>query len=144
MPAPLLGIHHIALICSDYARAKHFYTQILGARILAEHHRAERHSHKLDLCLPDGKQLELFSFANPPPRPSYPEACGLRHLAFAVADLDRLIAYLQQHGVVCEPVRRDEYTGRRFTFCADPDGLPLEFYEVSDITDGVIQKITTP
>ena len=99
MPAPLIGIHHIALICSDYIRAKHFYTQVLGARILAEHYRAERHSHKLDLCLPDGKQLELFSFPNPPPRRSYPEACGLRHLAFAVADLDAMIAHLQQHGI---------------------------------------------
>ncbi len=143
MPAPLIGIHHIALICSDYIRAKHFYTQVLGARILAEHYRADRHSHKLDLCLPDGKQLELFSFPNPPPRRSHPEACGLRPLAVAVADLEAMIAHLQQHGVVCEPVRRDEYTGHRFTFCADPDGLPLEFYEVFDVADDGRQSIAT-
>ena len=131
MPAPLLGIHHIALICSDYIRAKHFYTQVLGARILAEHYRADRHSHKLDLCLPDGKQLELFSFPNPPPRPNTPEAQGLRHLAFAVDDIDAACARLTALGVTVEPIRVDEYTGARFTFFADPDGLPLELYETA-------------
>ncbi|HVR55192.1 MAG TPA: VOC family protein, partial [Pseudorhodoferax sp.] len=85
----LLRIHHVAIICADYARSKHFYTQVLGLRILAEHERAERRSHKLDLALPDGSQLELFSFPDPPPRASRPEAQGLRHLAFAVADVAR-------------------------------------------------------
>jgi glyoxylase I family protein len=96
---------------------------------VAETYRAPRQSHKLDLALPDGTQLELFSFPNPPARPSYPEACGLRHLAFSVADLDACVAHLQAQGVAVEPVRVDEFTGQRFTFFADPDGLPLELYE---------------
>ncbi|MEI2453618.1 VOC family protein [Lysobacter firmicutimachus] len=125
----LSAIHHVALICSDYERSKRFYTQVLGLRPLAEVYRQARRSYKLDLALPDGGQIELFSFPDPPPRPSYPEACGLRHLAFAVADLDACVAELQAHAVAVEPVRIDEYTGRRFTFCADPDGLPIEFYE---------------
>jgi glyoxylase I family protein len=123
------GIHHVAIISSDYARSKHFYTEILGLEIVAETHRAARNSHKLDLALPDGTQIELFSFPDPPPRPSYPEACGLRHLAFTVADLDRCLRQLVAAGVKVEPVRVDELTGRRFTFFADPDGLPLELYE---------------
>lgn len=106
-----------------------FLHQVLGLRTLAEVWREARRSHKLDLALPDGGQLELFSFPDPPPRPSYPEACGLRHLAFATPDLDACVAHLHAHGVAVEPVRVDEYTGRRFTFCADPDGLPIEFYE---------------
>ena len=73
--------------------------------------------------------MELFSFPAPPPRPSYPEACGLRHLAFAVADLDAAVVDLASRGVAAEPVRVDALTGRRFTFFADPDGLPLELYE---------------
>ena len=96
---------------------------------MAEVYRAERNSHKLDLKLPDGIQIELFSFSDPPKRPSYPEACGLRHLAFEVADIEEAVAQLQRHGVMVEPVRVDEYTGKRFTFFADPDGLPLELYE---------------
>lgn len=127
----LLRIHHAALICSDYARSRRFYTETLGLRVLAENHRAARDSYKLDLALPDGSQLELFSFPAPPPRPSRPEACGLRHLAFAVADLDAWVARLEAQGVAVETVRVDEYTGRRFTFFADPDGLPLELYEVA-------------
>jgi glyoxylase I family protein len=126
----LLGIHHAALICSDYARSKDFYVRVLGLRILAENHRAARDSWKLDLALPDGGQLELFSFPAPPPRPSRPEARGLRHLAFRVTALDAAVAHLQAEGVACEPVRVDEYTGRRFTFFADPDDLPLELYEI--------------
>jgi len=125
----LAGIHHVALIVSDYPRAKDFYTRILGLEVLAENFRAQRQSWKLDLRLPDGGQLELFSFPAPPPRPSRPEACGLRHLAFRIAALDAAIAHLHAEGVTCEPVRVDEYTGRRFTFFADPDGLPLELYE---------------
>ncbi len=125
----LAGIHHVAIIASDYERSRHFYRDILGLRVLAEHYRQSRDSWKLDLALPDGGQIELFSFPSPPPRPSRPEARGLRHLAFRVGDLDAAVAHLASHGVACEPVRVDEYTGRRFTFFADPDELPLELYE---------------
>jgi glyoxylase I family protein len=125
----LLGFHHVALIASDYERSKRFYTQVLGLRVLGEHWRAERQSWKLDLAGPGGLQLELFSFPAPPPRPSRPEACGLRHLALRVADLDAARAAIAAHGVVLEPVRIDEYTGERFCFFADPDGLPIELVE---------------
>ena len=127
----LARLHHAAIICSDYARSKDFYTRILGLRVITENLRVERQSYKLDLALADGSQIELFSFPAPPPRPSRPESCGLRHLAFAVVDLDANIASLQANGVAVEPVRVDEFTGRRFTFFADPDGLPLELYEVT-------------
>ena len=122
----LLGVHHVAIIASDYARSRHFYTEVLGLPVVHEHYRAERQSHKLDLQLPDGTQLELFSFPSPPPRPSYPEACGLRHLALRVADMDACVAALAAHGVAVEPVRVDPFTGALFTFFADPDGLPIE------------------
>jgi glyoxylase I family protein len=125
----LLGTHHVAIIASDYARSRHFYTEVLGLRVLAEHFRAERQSWKLDLGLPDGTQVELFSFPDPPSRPSRPEACGLRHLAWRVADVAASKAALEAAGVSVEPLRVDEFTGRRFTFFADPDGLPLELYE---------------
>jgi len=124
----LHAVHHVALICSDYPRSKRFYSEILGLRILAETYRAARDSWKLDLALGD-VQLELFSFPGAPPRPSYPEAQGLRHLAFAVDDLESAVAELESHGVRCEPIRLDELTGKRFTFFADPDDLPLELYE---------------
>ncbi|WP_298012571.1 VOC family protein [uncultured Aquabacterium sp.] len=127
----LTRIHHVALICGDYPRSKAFYTEVLGLRVLAETWRPERQSHKLDLALPDGGQLELFSFPDRPPRPSYPEARGLRHLAFSVDDLDAAVAHLQAHGVAVEPIRVDELTGQRFTFFADPDDLPLELYEAA-------------
>ncbi|MGH8054114.1 MAG: SMU1112c/YaeR family gloxylase I-like metalloprotein [Stenotrophomonas sp.] len=125
----LTGIHHVAVIASDYARSRDFYVRILRLDVTAENFRAERDSWKLDLRLPDGSQLELFSFPTPPPRPSRPEACGLRHLAFRVEALDAVVAHLQSEGVDCEPIRVDEFTGRRFTFFADPDDLPLELYE---------------
>jgi len=125
----LLRIHHAAIICSDYEASKRFYTEVLGLRVLAEHWRAERRSWKLDLALPDGSQVELFSFEDRPARPSYPEARGLRHLAFAVADVADAKARLEAQGVAVEAIRIDEYTGRRFTFFADPDDLPLELYE---------------
>jgi glyoxylase I family protein len=128
-PPPLLGIHHVAIIASDYANSKHFYTQVLGCKVLAENYREARYSYKLDLLLPDGTQLELFSFPEAPARPSWPEACGLRHLAFQVADVDAWRRYLVDQGVAVEDVRLDEFTGRRFVFFADPDGLPLELYE---------------
>ena len=125
-PLQIAGIHHVAIIASDYARSKHFYTQVLGLPVAHETYRAERQSHKLDLQLIDGTQLELFSFPAPPPRPSYPEACGLRHLALRVADMQASVALLAAHGVAVEPVRVDPFTGALFTFLADPDGLPIE------------------
>ena len=130
--AMLLRIHHAAIICSDYEISKRFYVEVLGLRVIAENFRAARRSWKLDLALPDGSQVELFSFDGAPPRPSYPEARGLRHLAFAVADVAAAKAHLEAHGVKVEAIRIDEYTGRRFTFFADPDELPLEFYEDGD------------
>lgn len=126
----LQGIHHVAVICSDYAVSKAFYVDLLGLRVIAEHYREARDSWKLDLGLPDGTQVDLFSFPAPPARPSRPEACGLRHLSFAVPDVAASKAELEASGVVVEDIRVDEYTGRRFTFFADPDGLPLELYEV--------------
>jgi glyoxylase I family protein len=122
-------VHHIALICSDYARSKHFYTQVLGLPILRETYRAERQSYKLDLQVGSHTQLELFSFPNPPVRVQYPEACGLRHLAFAVPDLLAAVEELRSQGIPVEPIRKDELTGRSFTFFPDPDQLPLELYE---------------
>lgn len=125
----LKAVHHIAIICSDYARSKQFYTETLGFSVLGEYYRAGRQSYKLDLALNGQYLIELFSFPVPPARPSRPEAAGLRHLAFAVPDLDAAIAHLQSQGVETEPIRTDEHTGKRFTFFADPDGLPLELYE---------------
>ncbi|AHH18258.1 glyoxalase/bleomycin resistance protein/dioxygenase superfamily protein [Nocardia nova SH22a] len=126
----LRRVHHVAVITSDYERSKAFYTEVLGLRVIAENYRAERRSWKLDLALADGTQIELFSFPDPPARPSRPEACGLRHLAFAVDDVEAALTELRGRGVAVEQVRVDEYTGRRFAFFADPDGLPLELYEV--------------
>jgi glyoxylase I family protein len=123
------SIHHVAIICSDYETSKRFYTQILGLTVVGEVYRAERNSYKLDLAVNGHYQIELFSFPNPPKRPSRPEALGLRHLAFAVPDLDQAVSFLNEQGVITEPIRVDEHTGRRFTFFADPDGLPLELYE---------------
>lgn len=127
----LQRIHHVALICGDYAVSRRFYTEVLGLAVIAETYREARQSWKLDLALPDGGQIELFSFPDRPPRPSYPEARGLRHLAFSVADLDAAVADLNAQGVVTEPIRVDELTGQRFTFFADPDDLPLELYETA-------------
>ncbi|EGQ8201971.1 VOC family protein [Vibrio cholerae] len=125
----LKRIHHAAIICSDYPRSKAFYTEILGLRVVAENYRAARDSYKLDLALPDGSQIELFSFPKAPERPSFPEAQGLRHLAFVVDDVAEIKAQLEQQGVSVEPIRIDEYTGKAYTFFADPDGLPLELYQ---------------
>lgn len=122
-------IHHIAIICSDYERSKRFYTDVLGFEIVQETFRAARQSWKLGLALGGTYIIELFSFPDPPERPSRPEAQGLRHLAFEVDDVDAGVRALQEKGVVTEPVRVDELTGKRFTFFADPDGLPLELYE---------------
>ena len=125
----LLAIHHAAIICSDYPLSKQFYTQTLKLRVVAENYRAERDSYKLDLALPDGSQIELFSFPNPPARPSRPEAQGLRHLAFTVESVQEYAEYLREAGVEVEPIRIDEFTGKPFTFFKDPDGLPLELYQ---------------
>ncbi|MGN6640448.1 MAG: SMU1112c/YaeR family gloxylase I-like metalloprotein [Mucilaginibacter sp.] len=122
-------IHHIAIICSDYERSKLFYTEVLGLKIVREVYREERRSYKLDLEVNGLYQIELFSFPNPPARPSGPEAAGLRHIAFEVDNIDEAVAEIQKHEVEVEPIRIDECTGKRFTFFADPDGLPIEFYE---------------
>lgn len=127
----LRQIHHIAVIASDYARSKAFYCDVLGFVLIGEFYREERDSWKADLALNGQYTLELFSFPQPPIRASRPEACGLRHLAFSVEDIDVAIAELAHVGVACEPVRVDPYTSRRFTFFSDPDGLPLELYEIS-------------
>lgn len=126
-----MRLHHVALIASDYVLSKAFYTQILGLKILAEHYRAERDSWKCDLAAPDGHYLlELFSFPNPPPRTNDPEACGLRHLAFAVPNVAKMRQNLLHKGVYCEAIRIDPYTERAFFFIKDPDALPIEFYEI--------------
>ena len=125
----LKGIHHIAIICADYERSKEFYTRVLGLKIIREVYRMERQSYKLDLSLNGHYIIELFSFPDPPTRVSGPEACGLRHLAFAVDNIEQAVTHLKSHAVVPEPIRTDPYTGRRFTFFTDPDGLPLELYE---------------
>ncbi len=122
-------IHHIAIICSDYEVSKTFYTEVLGLTMIKETYRAERLSYKLDLALNGQYTIELFSFPNPPERPSRPESTGLRHLAFEVDDLDAVVANLEQQNIDVEPIRVDEITDKRFTFIADPDRLPIEFYE---------------
>jgi glyoxylase I family protein len=123
-------IHHIAIICSDYEVSKDFYVNKLGFEVMAEVYREERQSYKLDLAVNGTYQIELFSFPNPALRPSRPEALGLRHLAFEVDDVERVSKELNEKGIITEAIRIDEFTGRKFSFFADPDGLPLEIYEV--------------
>ncbi|MGU3793450.1 SMU1112c/YaeR family gloxylase I-like metalloprotein [Vibrio sp. 11-4(1)] len=123
------AIHHVAIICSDYPRSKRFYTELLGLKVIAENYRKARDSYKLDLALPDGSQVELFSFPDAPERPSFPEAQGLRHLAFQVDDVEHVKEYLEAREIEVEPIRVDEFTGKAFTFFKDPDGLPLEVYQ---------------
>lgn len=125
----LQGFHHVAIICADYERSKHFYIDILGFSVIREVYRAEKQSYRLDLKVSDTDQIELFSFPSPPPRPGNPEAQGLRHLAFKVDNIELMVAYLNEQGIETEPVRVDVETGKRFTFFKDPDGLPLELYE---------------
>jgi len=120
----IVRTHHVAVICSDYERSKDFYVCVLGLEVVSEVYRAERDSHELDPRRPDGAQIELFSFPDPPERPSYPEACGPRRLAFEVGDIGEAVADLAGHGVVAEPVRVDPHTGKQFTFLSDPAGLP--------------------
>ena len=125
-----MKIHHIAIICSDYKISKNFYTEILGLNIIREVYREERKSYKLDLAIGDDYVIELFSFPNPPKRPSRPESCGLRHLAFSVENVEAKRTELLQKGLNCEKIRIDEFTDKKFFFIADPDDLPLEFYEM--------------
>jgi glyoxylase I family protein len=122
-------IHHIALICSDFKKSKDFYVRILGLTPISEVYREERDSYKLDLEVGGQYQIELFSFPNPAQRPSYPEAAGLRHLAFEVDDIEEAVDYLTTHEVNVEAVRVDPFTNKKFTFFPDPDGLPIELYE---------------
>ena len=125
----LKGVHHIAIICSNYEKSKHFYTQILGFTINQEIYRQERDSYKLDLSLNGHYTIELFSFPSPAPRPSRPEAMGLRHLAFSVDDISVAKLQLESSGIECEDIRTDESTNKKFFFFKDPDDLPLELYE---------------
>jgi glyoxylase I family protein len=124
-----MRIHHVAIICSNYETSKHFYTEVLGFPILQEIFRKERNSYKLDLQVGEQAQIELFSFPDPPPRTSGPEACGLRHLAFEVDNIERSVIKLKAKGIEVENIRIDEITGKKFTFFRDPDDLPLELYE---------------
>ncbi|GGB77848.1 SMU1112c/YaeR family gloxylase I-like metalloprotein [Dyadobacter sediminis] len=126
----LKSVHHIAIICSDYKKSKHFYTQILGFEIDREVYREARDSYKLDLSLNGQYCIELFSFPEPPKRTSRPEACGLRHIAFQVEDIEAAITYFKFKGIILEDVRIDEFTGKKFTFFADPDDLPIELYQI--------------
>ena len=125
----LSGVHHIAIICSDYRRSLRFYTEILGFKIAAEHYRAERKSYKTDIDTGGGCMIELFSFPDPPPRVTNPEAAGLRHLAFRSGDIEGVFAEIDAAGVPHEEIRTDAFTGKRFFFMHDPDGLPVEIYE---------------
>lgn len=125
----LNGVHHIAIICSDYEKSRQFYTEVLGLKIVREVYREQRRSYKLDLEVAGQYQIELFSFPNPPARPSRPEAVGLRHLAFEVDNMNEAVTHITQAGINVEPVRTDEYTGKLYTFFTDPDGLPIEFVE---------------
>jgi glyoxylase I family protein len=125
----LKKVHHIAIICSDYEKSRDFYVRILGLIPIREVYRNERDSYKLDLEVNGNYQIELFSFPAPPKRPSYPEAAGLRHLAFEVDDIETAVDDLTRMGVEVEPIRLDPYTDKRFTFFSDPDGLPIELYE---------------
>lgn len=126
----LKSVHHIAIICSDYQKSKQFYTEVLGFDIDREVYREARDSYKLDLSLGGHYCIELFSFPNPPARPSRPEALGLRHIAFVVDNIEEAVTHFQSKGIETEPVRIDEFTHKKFTFFSDPDGLPIELYEV--------------
>lgn len=127
-PIGISSIHHLAIICSNYEVSKKFYTEILGFKIINETYRKDRDSYKLDLAIDGTYCIELFSFPSPPKRPSRPEACGLRHLAFGVEDLEKSIQILQSKNIITEAVRIDELTGKKFCFFQDPDALPIELY----------------
>lgn len=124
----LNAIHHIAILVSDFEKSKDFYVNKLGFSVIRENYRPERDDYKLDLKLGDC-ELELFAVKGAPPRPSYPEALGLRHLAFYVSDIESVVRELNGMGIATEPIRTDEFTHRKMTFFQDPDGLPLELHE---------------
>ncbi|WP_423189951.1 VOC family protein [Alkalibacterium sp. f15] len=124
----LSHLHHVAIIASDYEKSRHFYTELLEFPIVNEVYRKERESYKCDLKVGES-QIELFSFPSPPKRPNQPEAAGLRHLCFGVMDVEQTVNDLERKGIRCEEIRNDPYTGKRYTFFKDPDGLPLEVYE---------------
>lgn len=130
MKLNLQQVHHIAIICSDYEKSKKFYTELLGFTIIQEVYRENRNSYKLDLALNGNYIIELFSFPNPPQRASRPEAVGLRHIAFAVKDISKEVQLLEQSNISVEPIRIDDLTNKKFTFFEDPDGLPIELYEI--------------
>ena len=125
----LNAIHHIAIIVSDYEAARKFYVDKLGFAVVRENYRPEKRDWKLDLKINDSTELEIFAPENPPKRLSYPEACGLRHLAFHVTDIEQTVAEFSALGIECEPVRFDIFTDKKMTFFHDPDGLPLELHE---------------
>lgn len=124
----LSQIHHVAIIVSDYEKSKEFYVEKLGFDIIRENYRADRNDYKLDLKLGDA-ELEIFGMKNPPSRVSGPEACGLRHLAFKVKHIEEVVEELRKKGIETEPIRKDDYTGKKMTFFRDPDNLPLELHE---------------
>lgn len=130
MKSFLKSTHHIAIICSDYKKSKHFYTHLLGFEVIRENYREERNSFKLDLALNGQYIIELFSFPAPPKRATNPESTGLRHIAFSVENINETISHLTQNGILTEPLRTDPFTGKRFTFFKDPDNLPIEIYEI--------------
>lgn len=128
----LSAIHHIAIIVSDIQAAKDFYVHKLGFEVIRENYRDERKDWKLDLKIGEGAEtieLEIFAESNPPKRINHPEACGLRHLAFYVENIETAVGDLEKLGIECEPIRYDDYTHKRMTFFFDPDGLPLELHE---------------
>ena len=122
-------VHHIAIIVSDYVRSRDFYVNKLGFPVIRENFRPEKGDWKLDLQINDSTELEIFGVRNPPKRVTHPEAAGLRHLAFRVDSVEKTAAELKNLGIPVEPIRMDEYSGKKFTFFADPDGLPLELHE---------------
>ncbi|AZP93394.1 VOC family protein [Enterococcus mundtii] len=124
----LTTVHHVAIIVSDYQKSRAFYVDLLGFEVIRENYREDRGDYKLDLKLGD-MELEIFGIKDAPKRPSYPEACGLRHLAFKVEHIEETVAELQELGIETEPVRIDTFTGEKMTFFFDPDGLPLELHE---------------
>ena len=124
------AIHHVAILTDDYQKSKKFYTEVLGFTVLSETYREERRSYKLDLAINDHYQLELFSFPEFKQRQSFPEAKGLRHLAFAVDNIEEAVSELIEKKVNVQGIRTDELTNKRFCFFYDPNGQPLELYEV--------------
>lgn len=125
----LSAIHHVAIIVSNYEASREFYVDKLGFEVIRENYRPDKGDWKLDLRVNEQTELEIFAPQNPPERPSYPEACGLRHLAFRVTNIEEVVSELEERGIACEPIRTDDFTGRKMTFFADPDHLPLELHE---------------